>query len=80
MPCQVSFGTLQSCNDEKMLKYYRITAEYCKKLYMDVTNSNYGKITWSHIKPIIQGKILYGPDNNQTREIIKIVSFFVFFV
>uniref|UniRef100_A0A336KWA0 CSON000491 protein n=1 Tax=Culicoides sonorensis TaxID=179676 RepID=A0A336KWA0_CULSO len=48
-----------------------LPTEYCKQLYMDITNSNYGKITWSHIKPIIQGKILYGPDNNQTREIIQ---------
>lgn len=48
---------------------------YCKQLYLDVTNTNNGKITWNYIKPIIQGKILYGPMNARTKEIMKNVSF-----
>lgn len=37
---------------------------------MDVTNSNHGKITWKILKPIIQGKILYGPANADTDGIV----------
>lgn len=48
----------------------RFLAPYCKQLYIDVTNTNNGKITWSFIKPIIAGKILYGPVNEQTNKIM----------
>lgn len=36
-----------------------------------MTNTNHGKITWNQIKPIIQGRVLYGPDTEQTREIMS---------
>lgn len=49
---------------------------YCKQLYLDVTSHNNGKMTWTFIKPIIHGKILYGPDNTETREIMKMVCVF----
>lgn len=49
-------------------------AKYCKQLYLDVTNTNNGKITWNFIKPIIQGKFLYGPINPQTEKIIQNVN------
>lgn len=52
-----------------------LPAKYCKQLYLDVTNTNNGKITWNYIKPIIQGKFLYGPINPQTKQIIQNVSF-----
>lgn len=52
-------------------------AKYCKQLYLDVTSTNHGKITWSQIKPIIQGRILYGPDTEHTREIMTYVSLFI---
>lgn len=35
-----------------------------------MTNTNNGKITWNYIKPIIGGKIIYGPVNEQTNKII----------
>ncbi|XP_055389655.1 phospholipid-transporting ATPase ABCA1 [Condylostylus longicornis] len=44
---------------------------YCKKLYLDVSSTRRGKLTWSQVKPIIQGKIIYGPTNNETSEIMK---------
>lgn len=44
---------------------------YCKRLYLDVTSTNYGKLTWSHIKPIIHGKVLYTPNTEETRLIAK---------
>lgn len=44
---------------------------------MDVTNSNNGKITWNYIKPIIQGKFLYGPINPQTKQIIQNVNVYL---
>lgn len=47
---------------------------YCKQLYMDVTNTNNGKITWKQLKPILQGKILYGPSNERNDEIIKFAN------
>ncbi|XP_055530518.1 ATP-binding cassette sub-family A member 13 [Wyeomyia smithii] len=47
---------------------------YCKQLYRDVTNSNNGKITWKTLKPILQGKILYGPSNERNDEIVKFAN------
>lgn len=49
-------------------------APYCKQLYLDVTQSNNGKITWKLLKPIIQGKILYGPATDETREIVSFAN------
>lgn len=49
--------------------------KYCKQLYLDVTGTNNGKITWNYIKPIIQGKILYGPVNARSKLIMKNVRF-----
>ncbi|KAH8238507.1 hypothetical protein KR032_007769 [Drosophila birchii] len=45
--------------------------KYCKQLYRDVTSTNQGKLTWNTIKPIIQGKILYYPDNEVTKNVVK---------
>lgn len=50
------------------------TAPYCKQLYLDVTNTNNGKITWKILKPIIQGKILFGPDNDETKGIVSMAN------
>jgi len=36
-----------------------------------VTNSNNGKITWKILKPIIQGKIIYGPVTDETKLIVS---------
>ncbi|XP_058465272.1 glucosylceramide transporter ABCA12 [Malaya genurostris] len=47
---------------------------YCKQLYLDVTNSNNGKITWKTLKPILQGKVLYGPPNERNDEIIRFAN------
>ncbi|XP_058829413.1 glucosylceramide transporter ABCA12-like [Topomyia yanbarensis] len=47
---------------------------YCKQLYLDVTNSNNGKITWKTLKPILQGKILYGPSSERNDEIVKFAN------
>uniref|UniRef100_A0A1A9WA06 ABC transporter domain-containing protein n=1 Tax=Glossina brevipalpis TaxID=37001 RepID=A0A1A9WA06_9MUSC len=48
--------------------------DYCKRLYLDITSNNYGKITWETIKPIIHGKILYAPINEHTESIIKFAN------
>uniref|UniRef100_A0A1B0DQS7 Uncharacterized protein n=1 Tax=Phlebotomus papatasi TaxID=29031 RepID=A0A1B0DQS7_PHLPP len=45
--------------------------QFCKQLYLDVTKTNYGKITWSFLKPVIQGKILYAPISKGNDEIIQ---------
>ncbi|XP_053680163.1 glucosylceramide transporter ABCA12 [Anopheles nili] len=47
---------------------------YCKQLYLDVTNTNNGKITWRFLKPILQGKILYGPASERNDEIMKFAN------
>ncbi|XP_049289465.1 ATP-binding cassette sub-family A member 13 [Anopheles funestus] len=47
---------------------------YCKQLYLDVTNTNNGKITWRFLKPILQGKILYGPTNERNDEIMNLAN------
>ncbi|XP_073830918.1 lipid droplet defective [Musca autumnalis] len=46
--------------------------QYCKKLYMDVTSTNFGKITWDVVKPIIQGKILFAPTTEDTNSIMAL--------
>ncbi|KAL7744190.1 hypothetical protein ACLKA6_009163 [Drosophila palustris] len=48
--------------------------KYCKRLYLDVTSTNQGKLTWNVIKPIIQGKILYTPPNADTESIVKFTN------
>uniref|UniRef100_A0A2M4A096 Putative abc transporter n=1 Tax=Anopheles triannulatus TaxID=58253 RepID=A0A2M4A096_9DIPT len=47
---------------------------YCKQLYLDVTNTNNGKITWRFLKPILQGKILYGPASERNDEIMTFAN------
>lgn len=39
-----------------------------------MTNTNNGKITWKFLKPIIQGKIIYGPANDETSEIVSFAN------
>lgn len=39
-----------------------------------MTQSNHGKITWKILKPIIQGKIVYGPASDDTNEITKLAN------
>lgn len=39
-----------------------------------MTGSNHGKITWKLLKPILQGKILYGPANNETNQIVAFAN------
>ena len=76
MRCQVNLFFLLF---KKYSRYYFYNnndslcpAPYCKQLYIDVTNTNNGKITWRQIKPIIQGKIIYGPGNAGTDEIARL--------
>lgn len=47
------------------------SAPYCKQLYLDVTNTNNGKITWTLLKPVIQGKIIYGPYSEENEKIMR---------
>ncbi|XP_035898665.1 ATP-binding cassette sub-family A member 12 [Anopheles stephensi] len=47
---------------------------YCKQLYLDVTNTNNGKITWRFLKPILQGKVLYGPTSERNDEIMQLAN------
>ncbi|XP_068154568.1 LOW QUALITY PROTEIN: ATP-binding cassette sub-family A member 13 [Drosophila tropicalis] len=49
-------------------------SKYCKRLYLDVTSTNQGKLTWNTVKPIIQGRILYTPSNADTESIIKFAN------
>lgn len=36
-----------------------------------MSRSNHGKITWNILKPIIQGKLIFGPVNDKTMAIMK---------
>lgn len=45
-------------------------------MYLDVTSSNYGKITWDTVKPIIQGKILFAPNTADINTIMSLVRIF----
>ena len=49
-------------------------APHCKLLYEKVASSIEGKMLWSLIRPVIQGKLVYGPDNSLTNEIMAKVS------
>lgn len=53
MQCQVSLICKQL-----ILRFHK-----SKQLCRNVTRSSRGKMTWSQTKPVIQGKILYGPNN-----------------
>lgn len=70
--CQVSVCRWSS-SDQLQFILFRFVAKYCKRLYLDVTSTNQGKLTWNTIKPIIQGKILYTPPNADTDSIVKFV-------
>lgn len=65
-----SMNSLSSLNAERT----QFLADYCKQLYRDVASTNNGKITWNYVKPVIQGKILYGPVNPHTKQIMLNVS------
>ncbi|XP_059616632.1 glucosylceramide transporter ABCA12 [Phlebotomus argentipes] len=58
-------------SDEDRDEIDAMPTPFCKQLYKDVTKTNYGKITWSFLKPIIQGKILYGPISEKNDKIIE---------
>jgi hypothetical protein len=75
MSCQVRFFSSQCRANILKQNFLTQTAPYCKQLYIDVTNSNHGKITWKILKPIIQGKIIYGPVNDDVEEIMKHSNF-----
>lgn len=66
-------GDLQNINYIQSHSISILVAKYCKRLYLDVTSTNQGKLTWNTIKPIIQGKILYTPPNADTESIVKFV-------
>lgn len=54
------------------LELENFTAYHCKWLYLDAITSSQGTITWKLLKPIVQGKILYGPFNSDTQQIISL--------
>ncbi|GAB0094455.1 ATP-binding cassette sub-family A member 12 [Sergentomyia squamirostris] len=58
-------------SEDDLAEIESMPTPFCKQLYKDVTNTNYGKITWTFLKPVIQGKILYGPDNAINSKIIQ---------
>ncbi|EDW00485.1 ATP-binding cassette sub-family A member 13 [Drosophila grimshawi] len=58
-------------NDDEL---QAMPTKYCKRLYLDVTSTNQGKLTWNFVKPIIQGKILYTPSNADTDSIVKFTN------
>lgn len=70
----ILFQVKQKSSKHVSFLFFLFIAKYCKQLYLDVTNTNNGKITWNFIKPIIQGKFLYGPINPQTEKIIQNVN------
>ncbi|XP_067640945.1 glucosylceramide transporter ABCA12 [Eurosta solidaginis] len=44
--------------------------KYCKQLYLNITTTTTGKLTWSVVKPLIHGKILYAPVTEDTQSIM----------
>lgn len=48
-----------------------IPSQFCRDAYKQIMQMEGGPIIWSFLKPLFSGKILYAPDNRQTREIIS---------
>ncbi|XP_041364383.1 uncharacterized protein LOC121379797 [Gigantopelta aegis] len=46
-------------------------ADFCEKMYTQIKNDTYGSIIWAYLKPIIRGKILFTPNTELTRRIMK---------
>ncbi|XP_039958273.1 ATP-binding cassette sub-family A member 13 [Bactrocera tryoni] len=44
--------------------------KYCKQLYLNITTTTTGKLTWNVVKPLIHGKILFAPVNEDTISIM----------
>lgn len=44
--------------------------KYCKQLYLNITTTTTGKLTWNVVKPLIHGKILYAPVTEETHSIM----------
>ncbi|XP_017472592.1 PREDICTED: ATP-binding cassette sub-family A member 13 [Rhagoletis zephyria] len=44
--------------------------KYCKQLYLNITTTTTGKLTWNVVKPLIHGKILYAPVTEETQSIM----------
>lgn len=55
-----------------MSSYY--SAKYCKQLYLNITTTTTGKLTWNVVKPLIHGKILFAPVTEDTLSIMTHVS------
>lgn len=47
-----------------------IPSHFCRNGYKQIMMMEGGPIIWSFLKPLFSGKILYAPDNRQTRQII----------
>ncbi|XP_011187899.2 ATP-binding cassette sub-family A member 13 [Zeugodacus cucurbitae] len=44
--------------------------KYCKQLYLNITTTTTGKLTWNVVKPLIHGKILFAPVTEDTLSIM----------
>lgn len=49
-------------------------AVFCEDLYKSLQCSENGRIIWTFLKPLLQGRITYTPDNYITRSIMKEVK------
>ena len=48
--------------------------DFCTNMYTQIKNDTYGSIIWAYLKPIMRGKILFTPNTELTRQIIKKVG------
>jgi ABC-type multidrug transport system ATPase subunit len=47
-----------------------IPSQFCREGYKQIMLMEGGPMRWSFLKPLMKGKILFAPDNRQTRQII----------
>lgn len=52
----------------------RVTAPFCKNMYLDMVNTTGGAIAWAFLKPMLMGQILFSPDTPLTRDIMEKVQ------
>ena len=56
--------------------FYSYSAEFCNELFKDLQRTQWTRLLWRQVKPMIRGKLLYTPDNPAVRMIVKEVCIF----
>nr|XP_055071071.1 uncharacterized protein abca12 [Misgurnus anguillicaudatus] len=59
---------------EQLIEKFKIPKDaspFCMNLYLDMVNTTGGAVAWAFLKPMLVGQVLYSPDTQLTREVIR---------